>query len=805
MQVKPKGLAAVAAKFQHAVGLQRQGLHMQAEALYKDVLRAQPKHPGALHLLGLIALRRGDLQTGADLITASTRIDPNQPTAHATLGNALLELRRPDDALASYDRALRLRPDDVEALYNRGNALCELERPQDALDSYDRALHFNPNIPMALNNRGNVLRALKRPEEALTSYERALELDPHYVEAFNNRGNALRDLKRPEQALSSFERALALRPGYAAAWNNRGNALLNLKRPEEALASFEHALALDPDHIESLNNRGNALLGLHRAQEALASYQQALRLKPDDVATLTNVGGALLDLKRAQEALASLDRALQLRPEFAEALNNHGNALRELKRPEEAGSSYARLVEVMPDYDYALGAMFHSQLQCCDWTQYRNAADRIVELVSQGRRADMPFSFLAVPGPAQAQLECARIFAADNYPPSPVAESNGHRYQHDKIRLGYLSADFHDHATAYLMAELFERHDPQRFETIGISFGPDDQGEMRARLQRSFSRFLDVRTKSDREVAHLMRELEVDIAVDLKGFTHDCRTGILAQRAAPIQVNYLGYPGTMGAEYIDYIVADRCIIPEQEREHYAEKVVYLPDSYQVNDSKRPIAERTPARSQVMLPEEGFVFCCFNSSYKITPDVFEVWMRLLSKVEGSVLWLFTSNATASRNLRSEATTRGIDPDRLIFAPHMRPDAHLARHRLADLFLDTLPYNAHTTASDALWAGLPVLTCRGSTFAGRVAASLLNAVGLPELATQTLQEYEHRALELATTPTLLAGFRAKLAVTRTTHALFDTDRFRRHLESAYITMWEKHQCGEPPASFAVQTSR
>jgi predicted O-linked N-acetylglucosamine transferase (SPINDLY family) len=408
---------------------------------------------------------------------------------------------------------------------------------------------------------------------------------------------------------------------------------------------------------------------------------------------------------------------------------------------------------------------------------------------------------LTLPSSSADQLRCAELFVGDQYPVSANALWRGVRYAHDSIRIAYLSADFHQHATARLMAGLFELHDRSSFETTALSFGPADDSDMRRRLQRSFDRFVDVRMKTDQEIAELVRKLEIDIAIDLKGFTQDGRTNIFAQRAAPIQVSYLGYPGTMGAEYIDYIIADRVVIPHEHRRAYAEKVVYLPESYQANDAKRRIAERPPTRMEAHLPEKGIVFCSFNGNYKITPDVFDVWMRLLREVEGSVLWLIEASATAVDNLRREAGKRGISVERLVFAPKTDLESHLARHSLADLFLDTLPYNAHTTASDALWAGLPVLTCLGSTFPSRVAASLLHAVELPELITRSLEEYEALALKLARDPMLLSSLKAKLANNRVICPLFDTDRFARHIEAAYRMMWELWQRGESPRSFSV----
>jgi predicted O-linked N-acetylglucosamine transferase (SPINDLY family) len=510
----------------------------------------------------------------------------------------------------------------------------------------------------------------------------------------------------------------------------------------------------------------------------------------------------LLQLNRPQEALASYDRALATKPDFAEALNNRGDALLDLGRHEELIENYKTLLSVKPDYDYARGGLLRAQMQCCEWAEYDESTAQTSEDIRSGKRADTPFNFLAVSESAADQLKCSQTFVADKYPAAAQPVWRGERYRHDKIRVAYLSADLRDHAVAHLIAGLFEAHDRTRFDIAAISFGPDPNDEMRARLRAAFNRFIDVREKSDQDIALLLRELEIDIAVDLQGFTKHCRPGIVAHRAAPVQVNYLGYPGTMGAPYIDYILGDQHVIPPEHQSYYTEKVVYLPECYQPNDSKRRIAARTPTRAELGLPDDGFVFCSFNNTYKFTPAMFDVWMRLLRHVEGSVLWLQEVNATAAKNLRREAIERGIDANRLVFAPRVpRLEDHLARYRLADLFLDTLPFTAQATASDALWAGLPVLTRLGGAFAGRVAASLLNAVGLPELIAGSREDYEALALKLAFNRELLADIKARLAQNRATYPLFNTDRFRRHIEAAYVTMWERGQSGEPPASFAV----
>ncbi len=539
----------------------------------------------------------------------------------------------------------------------------------------------------------------------------------------------------------------------------------------------------------------------NRFEDALASYDKLVALTPNSAEAFNDRGIALGELGRHQDAVACFEQVLVLEPRHANALGNLGEMLGSLRRHEDAARAFARLIEIEPEYPGAIGALFYSKRYSCDWSQYEPELQRLNNAVIQGKKAIEPFTFLAATQSAAALLQCARTHAAELCPPSDKPLWSGQRYTHDKIRVAYLSADFHDHATAYLMAELFELHDHERFETVALSFGPDSTGAMRQRLLRSFDRFVDVRTKSDREAASLLREMEIDIAVDLKGFTTDGRPGILAQRPAPVQVNYLGFPGSMGAQYVDYILADPYVIPAGHEGFYSEKVVRLPDSYQSNDTQRQIAKTTPTRAECGLPAPGFVFCCFNNNYKITPGVFDVWMRLLNAVGGSVLWLLQDNAAVSRNLRAEALRRGVAAERLVFAPRVDLDKHLARHKLADLFLDTLPYNAHTTASDALWAGLPVLTCMGTTFPGRVAASLLNAVGLPELVTENLADYEALALKLARSPDLLSGIRARLWRNRSEYPLFDTKRFCAHMESAYTMMWERHQRGDPPASFAV----
>jgi predicted O-linked N-acetylglucosamine transferase (SPINDLY family) len=495
------------------------------------------------------------------------------------------------------------------------------------------------------------------------------------------------------------------------------------------------------------------------------------------------------------EALTSYDRAIELKRDYADAFNNRGIVLQELKRLDEALTSYDKAIELKHDYEYLLGTMLHTKMFLCDWQDFEVAVQSLLLKIDEGKKCSPSFPVLALSDSLAIQQKTSEIWIKDKHPISPSISSIPKYLRRNKIRIGYYSADLHNHATAYLMAELFERHNKTKFELIAFSFGPDKKDEMRQRLSKAFDQFIDVRLRSDKDIALMSRDMQIDVAVDLKGFTQDQRTGIFSYRAAPIQVNYIGYPGTMAAEYIDYIIADSTLIPIESREYYSEKVIYLPNSYQVNDRNRVVAGNEFTKEELGLPKDGFVFCCFNNNFKITPHTFDGWMRILKAVEGSVLWLLEDNPTAGINLRKEAQTRGIDPNRLVFANRMKLPEHLARHRAADLFIDTLPCNAHTTASDAIWAGLPVLTCMGESFASRVAASLLNAIELPELITTTQEEYEATAIELATHPVKLKAIKYKLEKNRLTTALFDTPRFTEHIEAAFTQMYERYQADLP----------
>jgi len=759
------------ASIQHARRAHQIGNRPEAVRLCREILRVNPKDFDALFLLGYLHSLLGELEEAERLI----------------------------------GEALKVNPYSSEAAYNRGCILQTLARHAEALVCFDHALSVNPSFLESLINRGISLRVLKRPAEALASFDRALALKPDDAESWNNRATALLELDQPGQALASLGRALALNAGYADAWSNRGVALHRLKRHAEALSSFAKSLSLNSNSFTALSNRGSTLMDLHRYPDAIQDFDRALALRPNYLDAYINRGIALTALKDHERALASFAQALKLRPDSTEALYNRSNTFLVMKRFEDAAKDCESLLKLDPEYKYAAGFLAFFRLQCCDWRALDPLRTTITASVRTGKRVVPPFAAAALFDSGADQLAAARICVADKYPPTLTPVWREERYRHRKIRLAYLSGDFNNTAVANLMAGVFEHHDRSRFDTVAVSFTEGDGSEMRTRLKRSFGRFTEAWNVSDAEVAGFLRQNETDIAVDLMGFTGDCRPGILALRPVPIQVSHLGFPGTMGATHIDYILADSIVVPKDNRSDFDEAVVHLPDCFMPTDSVRRIAQQTPPRAEAGLPAEGFVFCSFNNSYKFSPDMFALWMRLLKAVPASVLWLSQVNDTATRNLRREAEASGVARERLVFAPFIASSAdHLARLSLADLFLDTRPYNAHSSAADALWAGVPVLTVSGSTFAGRVAASVVHAAGLPEMVTDSLESYEALALELAQSPAMLEHLKARLKRGRRSQPLFDTARFTRNLESAYLAMWDRYQKGEPPAHFALSSA-
>jgi predicted O-linked N-acetylglucosamine transferase (SPINDLY family) len=636
---------------------------------------------------------------------------------------------------------------------------------------------------------------------AESAYRRAVSLHPGIAVVHNNLGAVLKDQGRLDDALAAFQKAIELQADFAEAFFNRGGVLQQQARLEEALTAYGQAIRLRGDYADAISNAGIVLQELGRAGEAIDLYRQLLARTPAHADACNNMGTALLAEGRPREALAALEQALTHRPDFPEAFYNLGNAWRELGNLPEAIAAYQNALRLRPDYADAFSQLTYHRAQACDWKCIDADQDKLVDMARRGARVP-PFYLLSTPASASDQLLCSRNWINPIRPSQQAVFDHKPGVDGERIRLGYLSGDFHQHATAQLMAELFERHDRARFEVFAYSYGPDDGSPMRARLASAFDRFNDVRVLSHREAARQIHADQVDILIDLKGYTHHARPAISAFRPAPVQVSYLGYPATMGADFIDYIIVDAFVVPSSQQPFFSEKLVHLPGSYQANDRKRELAVAGMSRQDWGLPLEGTVFCSFNNSFKISPAFFDIWMRLLRAAPGSVLWLLEANELVRANLRREAEKRGVDPDRLFFAPLVPPAVHLGRHRHADLFLDTLPCNAHTTASDALWAGLPVLTCSGETFAGRVAGSLLMACGLPELVAGSLAEYEQTASALARDPRRLLALRQELKKNREFCPLFDLPKLTGNIEAAYARMWQAWLSGQKPAAFSIE---
>ena len=642
------------------------------------------------------------------------------------------------------------------------------------------------------------------------NYERAdsilvkvIKADSKNLPAFHILGLIKASQKKYKEAIELLGKAVKLDPNEPSLRFNLAKALMDSGAYMESIPHHKKAVELAPNNPEAWLNYGKAFSDLNAYEEALSIYDKALIINPGYAEAFLNKGATLKELKRYEEAIVFAESALRINPNLAEGWVNKGVALKEFKRYEEVISHYEKALSLKFEIDWLNGELLHTKMKICRWSGFTDNLENITNRLMANEKIANPFPLLALTDGVSLQRKCAEIYAQEKYPFNPALGpiTKTKRLEGEKIRIGYFSADFHNHATGYLMAELFELHDKQKFEIFGFSFGPIKNDEMRQRLEKSFNQFIEVGDKADVEISQLSRDLNIDIAVDLKGFTQDARMGIFSYRAAPIQVNYLGYPGTLGADYMDYIIADETLIPDHLQLGYSEKVVYLPDSYQANDSKRVIADKKFTRQELGLPETGFVFSSFNNNYKILPAIFDSWMRILNAAEGSVLWLFEDNNLATESLKNEAEKRGIDSNRLVFAKRMFLPEHLARHQQADLFLDTFPYNAHTTASDALWAGLPIITLMGESFASRVAASLLYAINLPELVTTSQAEYELLAIELATNPLKLNSIKQKLTKNRLTTPLFNAQLFTKNLEAAYMQMYERYMADLSPEHITI----
>ena len=729
----------------------------------KKSRKLSKRYPNSLtiwNILGASAAQKGEIAVAKDAFLKVININPEYAEGHNNLGNILKQQGRPTEALAAFRKAISLNPIYADAFYNMGVTLEEHQQLDEALNAYSRAISIKPDHAKAFGNMGNVFKKQGHLAHGIAAYDKALSIEPTYAEMYFNKGVIFQDQEMFVDATAAYKTAIVYQPNFAEAYNNIGHVLKHQGKSANAEIEFRKAIQAAPNYAEAKNNLGTVLHDQQDFEGAIDAYKEAINIQPHYSDAYYNLGITLQDLGNIKAAIAAYEEALRLKPK----------------------------------HEAALTQKLHQLANICDW----NAIEKDAASISQigiDKQVIPPFALLSLEDAPQRHLLRSRIYANSKQPKKIPPLRHGSIKENGRLRIGYFSADFHNHATMYLMAKVFEAHNKEDFQIFAYSFGPDTDDEMRKRLINAVDVFDDVREMGDQEIAILARQDKLDIAVDLKGYTQNSRPGIFSYRAAPIQINYLGYPGTSGAPNIDYIIGDKIVIPKQCEGFYSEAIISLPNSYQVNDNTRIISKKVIRKSDVGLPDNGIVLCCFNNNYKITATEFEIWMRILKRVDNSVLWLLKSNKWAEKNLIKQFQSFGISSSRLVFADIWDHSEHLARQNLADLFLDTFNYNAHTTASDALWAGLPVITKLGEGFASRVAGSLLTAIGLEELITHTTKEYEELIIQLATSPDLLKKVKQKLKSNRSSFPLFDTDLFIKHLEQSYQKAHKKFSNGEP----------
>lgn len=786
-----------------------QGHLEEAVECYRQAISISPSHAEAYLNLGFVLREQKLLDEAVRNLMQAISINPEMEDAYYILGAILQEQGDLKGAIENLQKAHDLKP-DFEIIYrDLCQALLQSGQTEEARNIIKQGIAHNPEVADLHYFLGNLCALEKKLDQAISYYRKALSIQPDYVAVYPNMAKAFIELGEENEAVECYRKVLELEPDYVDAPNNLGNIfkvdahnnLGNIFKKQgkidEAVACFRNALALKPDSAEINKNLGNALRILGRLSEAVACYRKAIAYKPDYAKAYNDLGNAFKDQGTLDEAINCYNQALTLKPDFSLAHNSLGITFQEQGKLDKALVCYRRALESEPEFGEAKINLLHALQQICEWKELKPLSDEVRRIVREVRPTTKnqipPFAFLALSGstPSEQRI-CATNWARRTFQYQASRRKDmGFEFKREpkpKIHIGYISADFRNHPVASLMAEIFELHNRERFQITAYSYGPNDGGEMRKRLEQAFDHFIDIRELTYEDAAVKIYEDSIDILVDLTGYTYLSRSAILALRPAPVQLGYLGYLGTMGADFMDYIIADSFLIPPEYKTYYSEKVAYLP-SYQANDRQCAIAE-TPTRKSCGLPDEGVVFCCFNQTYKILPDVFDIWMRLLKAVQGSVFWVYASNPYAIANLRLEAQTRGVSPERLIFAENLPLDQHLARLKCADLFLDTLPYNAGTTASNALWAGLPVITCAGETFSSRMAGSLLVAMGVPELITCNLEDYFALALDLATDKKKYENIRNKIITNRDSAPLFDSTKFTRNLEAVYLQMWDKY---------------
>ena len=666
--------------------------------------------------------------------------------------------------------------------------LLDFQRQQ--LDSAEHLAHavlrLNSKDLVALQILGLCMAMQGRLREAVSPLSKAAQLDPKNAELLSNLARSQHGAELYREALETYAKLLRLVPDSAQIQTDRGTAFAKLKRFDEAEEAYEKAIMLQPDYFLAWSNRGNLLNELGLTEQAIQSYEKALQINPNYAETWTNLGNAFFNLSRFSDAVVYHEKALSLNPAYGEAWSNYGNTLLEMKEDERAYESYAKAFQIKPDVPFLYGQLLSAKLGSCQWDQAEPNTNAILARINATDKVCMPFVLLSTSASLAQQLSCAKVFIADRCPPVSynLVEHQRSVDNKQKIRIGYFSSDFKQHPVGILMENILSCHDRTAFEFYGYFLNKKTLDQVETSINRLFDSAHDLFGVTDKDAHALIAQHQLDIAIDLNGHTSGARTALFSHRLAPIQVNYLGYAGTSGATFFDYLIADPVVIPPSDQVFFTEKIAYLPDSFfPVDTSIRDFGD-LPSRNSQGLPDDGFIFACFNNAYKIQPEIFRLWMNLLQAVEGSVLWLTTPSSKAIKNLQAACEELGINSSRLIFAKREaeRKD-HLSRLRLADLFLDTPHYNAHATCADALWAGVPVLTQAGSTFAGRVAASQLHALDMADCIAVSSEAYTEKAIELALNPALLQSVRSRLSQKGKSMPLFDSRLYVRNLENLY----------------------
>ena len=740
----------------------------------------------------IVLYSNGQYQEAINQIKTLNEAYPNVPLLFNLIGACYKELGQLEGAVKMFETAVSIKPDYIEALKNLGITLRDLGQLEASVKSLKEAIIIGPNYVDAHYNLAITFKQLDNLKDAIDCYEKVLAINPNFADAHNNLGNIFKGLGKNKAAVESYKKAIVIKPNFAEAHSNLGNVFKNLGHLDDAVKSFEKAIEINPNFSEAHNNLGITLGELGKLHAAINCYEKVIAINPDYFEAHKNLGFILLKLGKSKAAANFFERALVINPDYAEAHKNLGYAFKKNKKIAKALLSFTRAQEINPDMNFILGDILNSKMQLCLWDNLSGLINELTEKINNNGKVIAPFPLLSLTDNPRLLRKNTEVFSKEIHPKNNVLSKINRYPRHQKIRIGYFSADFRIHPITTLTAELYEMHDRNNFEIHAFSFGPDTNDEMKLRIKAGVDHFHDVDSKSHNEIALLARSLEIDIAVDLGGHTANSRTEIFAMSAAPIQLSYIGYLGTMGADYYDYLIADPIMIPKENQKHYVEKIVYLP-SFQVNDSSQSPPEVTLTRKDLGLPKKGFVFCCFNNTYKFTPTTFDSWARILHAVEDSVLIIYANNELSKTNLSKEIVLRGVESERLIFGDSLAKPQYLARYRVADLFLDTNPYNAGTTASDALRMGLPMLTLKGESYQARMGASILNAMNLPELVTTTSKEYEALAIELAKNPEKLKAIKDKLVSNLSTAPLFNTSLFTKNLETAYTEMYERYQQG------------